>query len=80
MAGRGLTEEARKRLLVMTRTTSGFAIAEADLSIRGPGDFLGTRQAGWPDLRFAHPPGRELLARARKESIRLLTAGPLSPV
>ncbi len=80
MAGRGLTEEAKKRLGVMTRTTSGFAIAEADLAIRGPGDFLGTRQAGWPDLRFAHPlRDRELLSRARKEAIRLLSAGELDP-
>ena len=48
-----LSEEGRKRLQVMEATTDGFRIAEADLEIRGPGDFLGTRQAGMPDFRVA---------------------------
>ncbi len=38
----------------MVSTEDGFRIAEADLEIRGPGDFLGTRQAGLPDLRVAN--------------------------
>jgi ATP-dependent DNA helicase RecG len=37
----------------MEKTTDGFIIAEEDLSIRGPGDFLGTRQSGLPDFRIA---------------------------
>jgi ATP-dependent DNA helicase RecG len=37
----------------MESTSDGFRIAEADLEIRGPGDFLGTRQAGMPDFRVA---------------------------
>ena len=45
--------DARKRLKVMEKTTDGFAIAEEDLAIRGPGDFLGTRQSGLPDFRIA---------------------------
>lgn len=45
--------DARKRLKVMEKTTDGFVIAEEDLSIRGPGDFLGTRQSGLPDFRIA---------------------------
>jgi len=45
--------DAHKRLKVMERTTDGFAIAEEDLAIRGPGDFLGTRQSGLPDFRIA---------------------------
>jgi ATP-dependent DNA helicase RecG len=45
--------DARKRLKVMERTNDGFAIAEEDLAIRGPGDFLGTRQSGLPDFRIA---------------------------
>ncbi|HOU50476.1 MAG TPA: ATP-dependent DNA helicase RecG [Smithella sp.] len=45
--------DARKRLKVMEKTTDGFIIAEEDLSIRGPGDFLGTRQSGLPDFRIA---------------------------
>jgi ATP-dependent DNA helicase RecG len=45
--------DARKRLKVMEKTTDGFVIAEEDLTIRGPGDFLGTRQSGLPDFRIA---------------------------
>jgi ATP-dependent DNA helicase RecG len=48
-----LTAEARRRLEVFAATTDGFAIAEADLAIRGPGDLVGTRQAGLPELRTA---------------------------
>lgn len=47
------SDEARRRLSVMVETTDGFRIAEADLEIRGPGEFLGTRQAGLPDFRVA---------------------------
>jgi ATP-dependent DNA helicase RecG len=48
------SEDARRRLSVMVQTEDGFRIAEADLEIRGPGDFLGTRQAGLPDFRVAN--------------------------
>ena len=37
----------------MTETNDGFRIAEADLSLRGPGDFFGTRQSGLPEFRVA---------------------------
>ena len=47
------SEDAARRLKVMVDTDDGFRIAEADLEIRGPGDFLGTRQAGLPDFRVA---------------------------
>lgn len=47
------SDDAGKRLQVMVDTEDGFRIAEADLEIRGPGDFLGTRQAGLPDFRVA---------------------------
>ncbi len=45
------SEDAWKRLKVMEESTDGFKIAEVDLEIRGPGDFLGTRQSGMPDFR-----------------------------
>jgi ATP-dependent DNA helicase RecG len=48
-----LSEEGTKRLDVFASTRDGFAIAEADLEIRGPGDLLGTRQAGLPRFRVA---------------------------
>ena len=41
------------RLNVMTQTNNGFVIAEKDLQIRGPGEFMGTRQSGLPDLLIA---------------------------
>jgi ATP-dependent DNA helicase RecG len=47
------SEDGRRRLEVMASTNDGFRIAEADLEIRGPGEFLGTRQSGMPDLRVA---------------------------
>lgn len=48
-----VSADARKRLKVMEKTTDGFVLAEEDLIIRGPGDFLGTRQSGLPDFRIA---------------------------
>ncbi len=48
------SDDGEKRLEVMARTADGFRIAEADLEIRGPGEFLGTRQSGLPDFRVAN--------------------------
>ncbi|KPP97543.1 MAG: ATP-dependent DNA helicase RecG [Bacteroidetes bacterium HLUCCA01] len=47
------SKEARFRLETMSKTQDGFEIAEADLKLRGPGDFLGTKQSGLPSFRFA---------------------------
>jgi ATP-dependent DNA helicase RecG len=66
-----------KRLRVMESTTDGFKIAEADLEIRGPGDFLGTRQAGLPEFRVASilKDGR-VLEEARREAFTLVERDP----
>lgn len=53
MADYNRSHDARERLQTMERTSDGFEIAEADLKLRGPGDFLGTRQSGLPEFRFA---------------------------
>jgi len=51
--GQKVSTEARYRLSKMAETTDGFEIAEADLKLRGPGDFLGTRQSGLPEFKVA---------------------------
>ena len=47
------SQDVRSRLSVMTETNDGFVIAEKDLEIRGPGEFLGVRQSGLPDLMIS---------------------------
>jgi ATP-dependent DNA helicase RecG len=64
----------------MESTEDGFAIAEKDLEIRGPGDFFGTRQWGMPTFRVAHLiRDRDLLERARTEAFRLVGDGGVLP-
>jgi len=66
------TEEALARLQTMVRTNNGFEIAEADLQLRGPGEFFGTRQSGELGFQVANPlRDRELLELARKEAFAL---------
>jgi ATP-dependent DNA helicase RecG len=48
-------EDARERLAILEKTSDGFAIAEKDLAMRGPGDLLGARQSGLPPFRVADP-------------------------
>ena len=61
-----LSEIARQRLDTLCASTDGFAIAEADLLIRGPGDFFGTRQWGMPQFRATNLlRDRDLLEQAR---------------
>jgi len=70
-----LSEEARDRLRAMTDTTDGFEIAERDLTLRGPGDFFGTRQAGLPTFRLIDlVRDRELLEAAGREAARWFEA------
>jgi ATP-dependent DNA helicase RecG len=73
-----MAEDTFQRLRVLEQTTDGFAIAEADLALRGPGDFLGTRQAGLPPFRVASLVRDTALMRtARDEALRWLRADPL---
>jgi ATP-dependent DNA helicase RecG len=72
------TADARKRLKVMEKTTDGFAIAEEDLAIRGPGDFLGTRQSGLPDFRVASIiRDARILNDAKEDAFDLASRDPL---
>ena len=71
------TEEGKKRLRVLTKTTDGFEIAEADLKLRGPGEFLGTKQSGLPAFQLADLiRDTALLVLARKEAKAVLDDDP----
>lgn len=65
-----------ERLAVMTQTNDGFVLAEKDLSMRGPGDFLGTRQAGFLELRMASITDVRLIEEARKHATQIFEADP----
>jgi ATP-dependent DNA helicase RecG len=72
-----LSETARARLKVIYEHTDGFLIAQADLHLRGPGEFLGTRQSGVPMLKIADLERDEtLLAEAKAMAERLLAEAP----
>ncbi|MCK4773117.1 MAG: ATP-dependent DNA helicase RecG, partial [Candidatus Latescibacteria bacterium] len=76
LAGEDITEEGTRRLQAMNETTDGFKIAEADLEIRGPGEFFGTRQHGLPDLRIASLiADQKLLTQARTDAFTALGLG-----
>ncbi len=67
---------ARKRVEVLQSTFDGFEIAERDLAFRGPGDVIGTRQHGMPDLRFAClPEDTDLMLTARDEAFDRVLGG-----
>ena len=77
MTRSGLSEDGEKRLRIMESSCDGFKIAEADLKIRGPGDFLGTRQSGMPEFRVANIlKDGVLLDNARQAAFNLLKADP----
>ena len=69
--------DARKRLRVMEQTNDGFKIAEEDLLIRGPGEFMGTKQSGLPDFRIASIlRDANTLNEARREAFLLVDKDP----
>ncbi|MBA7706451.1 ATP-dependent DNA helicase RecG [subsurface metagenome] len=65
------SEVARQRLDIIEKVQDGFALAEEDLRLRGPGEFFGTRQSGLPDLRMAKLSDLALLELARSEAVTL---------
>jgi len=71
-------DQARERLRVMEQTTDGFRIAEKDLELRGPGEFLGTRQSGLPDFRAANLiRDGDLLRASRADAEAWLAGDPM---
>lgn len=68
-------EEARERLKILEETRDGFRIADEDLRLRGPGEVLGTQQAGLPDLRFSEFLGdTQLVEQSRKIAEAMIEA------
>jgi ATP-dependent DNA helicase RecG len=73
LTGGRLTDDAALRLKAMVETDDGFALAEADLALRGPGEFLGQKQAGLAEFRFGDVlRDADLLLTARADARRLL--------
>jgi ATP-dependent DNA helicase RecG len=74
------SDGARVRVEVLESTFDGFEIAEKDLTLRGPGDVVGTRQHGVPDLRFARlPDDIDLMISARDQAFERVLNGDPSP-
>ncbi len=72
-----VTQTAQQRLKAMVNCSDGFAIAEQDLRIRGPGEFLGTRQWGMPEFCVADlVRDSHLLEQARDEAFKLVQHDP----
>jgi ATP-dependent DNA helicase RecG len=65
-----------ERLAAMTETNDGFVLAEKDLQQRGPGDFLGTRQSGFAELKMANLADARLIAEAHRIAPILLDRDP----
>ncbi|MBI4479935.1 MAG: ATP-dependent DNA helicase RecG [Acidobacteria bacterium] len=70
------TEVAKQRLTSLEQTSNGFEIAELDLRLRGPGEFLGTKQSGLPAFRVANlVRDREILEWARRMAMEFVERG-----
>lgn len=73
------SQETKERLNIMTQTNDGFVIAEKDLQLRGPGEFLGTRQSGLPDLIISDiVRDAKILELARNEAIDFLKTNDIN--
>jgi ATP-dependent DNA helicase RecG len=77
MAYHPISNEGRARMKAMQNSGDGFVIAEEDLKIRGPGDFMGTRQSGIPLLKIANLlRDIQVLETARNEAFQLIEKDP----
>jgi len=80
ITGARVSPLGEERLNAMVRTQDGFELAELDLSMRGPGEFFGTRQAGLPDFRVANlVRDRQLLELAKMEAARFADPSSADP-
>jgi len=72
-----LSEDAKKRMKAMVKYNNGFKLAEIDLELRGPGELLGVRQTGLPDLKPANLiKDQNILEKAKLEAFELIEKEP----
>ena len=71
-----IASEVSERLKAVEASNDGFVLAEKDLELRGPGQFLGTRQSGLPDLHLGNIADARLIDLARREAEKLLANDP----
>jgi len=70
------SETTHKRLESLIKAKNGFELAEMDLQLRGPGEFLGDTQSGMPDLALKALQNPDLLDKAKSEALKILEASP----
>ncbi|MBR6533317.1 MAG: ATP-dependent DNA helicase RecG [Clostridia bacterium] len=71
------SEDTKKRLNIIKNSSNGFEIADLDLALRGPGDFLGNRQSGIPQMKIADLfADKQVLLEAKKQAEQLLKKDP----
>jgi ATP-dependent DNA helicase RecG len=68
--------QAQERLKAIEATNDGFVLAQKDLELRGPGEFLGVRQSGFPELKMASVADVRLIEKARETAIRFFETDP----
>ena len=68
--------QSKKRLEAVEATNDGFVLAQTDLEMRGPGEFIGTRQSGLPPLRLASAADLDLIEQARDAARRFFATDP----
>jgi len=76
VSGYGVTEDGELRLQIMQQTNDGFVISEKDLEMRGPGEFIGSKQSGLPGFKYADIlKHQEILTEARQLARKVLDEG-----
>jgi len=73
LSDKEFSKDAAARINIMCSTNDGFKIAEADMSIRGPGEIMGTRQHGLPELKVASLLDYEILSLARQTAFEIIS-------
>jgi ATP-dependent DNA helicase RecG len=77
MTHEGAPQQAKERLRILEKTRDGFIVSEKDLALRGPGEFMGTRQSGLPRYRIADlRRDAQMLEEARKDAFELIDKDP----